>query len=350
MERILTIDGVAIGDNTDCYVIAEIGHNHQGEMDKAKELIKAAAECGANAVKIQKRDNKSLFTPEILNAPYDNPNSFGDTYGEHREFLELDKDQIRELMAFAHEAGISFFSTVFDFASADLMMELDAPLFKMASGDLKNIPLLKHVASFGKPMIMSTGGGTMEDVARAAEAVSALNSNFCIMQCTAGYPPAFEELNLKVIETFREQFPGTVIGLSSHVSGIAMDLVAYMLGARVIEKHFTLNRAMKGTDHGFSLERPGLRKLVRDLGRARISQGDGVKRSYPSEEKPLYKMGKKLVAGRDLPAGTVLSSENVAIKSPNDGLPPYELDRVVGKRLKRDLAADENISWQDLDD
>jgi N-acetylneuraminate synthase/sialic acid synthase len=350
MARSLVINNRVIDDDSDCFVIAEIGHNHQGDMDQARQLIAAAAECGADAVKIQKRDNKSLFTPEIYNAPYDNENSFGATYGEHRDFLELEPSQIAELMAFAREKGLFLFSTVFDFISADQMMELDAPAFKMASGDLTNTPLLKHVASFGKPMIMSTGGGSMDDVRRAVDVVGPINQDFAILQCTAGYPPAFEELNLRVLTTFREQFPDTVVGLSSHVSGIAMDLAAYMLGGRIVEKHFTLNRASKGTDHAFSLERPGMRKLVRDLRRARVALGDGVKRAYPSEAKPLYKMAKKLVAAADLPAGTVLEREHVAIKSPNDGLPPYEMERVLGKRLKRGLAADENISWRDLED
>ncbi len=350
MPRELTIDGTLISDDSDCYVIAEIGHNHQGDMDQARQLIAAAKECGADAVKIQKRDNKNLFTPELYNAPYDHENSFGTTYGEHREFLELSREQIAELQQYAKELGITLFASVFDFGSAELMNQLGAPAFKMASGDLLNTPLLKYIASFGKPMIVSTGGATMDDVRRAVDAVMPLNPQLCLLQCTAGYPPAFEELNLRVLTTFRQEFPEVVVGLSSHVSGIAMDLTAYMLGARVVEKHFTLNRAMKGTDHAFSLERPGLRKLVRDLRRARVAVGDGVKRAYPSEKKPLYKMGKKLVAARDLNVGTVLTAADVAIRSPNDGLPPYELDGILGRRLNKDLAAHENIRWQDLGD
>jgi N-acetylneuraminate synthase/sialic acid synthase len=170
------------------------------------------------------------------------------------------------------------------------------------------------------------------------------------MQCTSGYPCAFEEMNLRVITTYRERFPDIVIGLSAHDSGIAMALVGYVLGARVIEKHFTLNRAMKGTDHAFSLERPGLRRMVRDLRRARLTLGDGVKKPYPSEARPMYKMGKKLVAARDLPSGHVLTRKDVAIKSPSDGLPPYELERVLGRRLQRPLAEDENIAFDALGD
>ncbi len=350
MTRELVIDDCTINDDNDCYVVAEIGHNHQGDLQQAKELIRAAKECGADAAKLQKRDNRSVFTRELYASPYIHRNSFGRTYGEHREFLEFGRDEYVELQRYAREVGITFFATAFDFKSADLLMELDVPAFKIASGDLTSIPLLEYVAAFGKPMLVSTGGGTMEDVERAYEAIMPINRQFCIMQCTSGYPPPFEELNVRVIETFRERFPDVVIGFSAHDSGIAMALVGYMCGARVIEKHFTLNRAMKGTDHAFSLERPGLRRLARDLRRARISLGDGVKRRYASEESPLYKMGKKLVATRDLSQGHVLSRDDIAIKSPNDGLPPYEIDNLIGRATRRSLREDETLSYADLTD
>ena len=178
----------------------------------------------------------------------------------------------------------------------------------------------------------------------------AINTKLCIMQCTAAYPCAYEEMNLRVITTFREKFPSAVIGLSAHDNGISMSLVGYVMGARVIEKHFTLNRAMKGTDHAFSLERSGLRRLTRDVRRARVAIGDGVKRPYASEKAPLDKMGKKLVVARPLPAGHVLTIKDIAIKSPNDGLPPFELDHLLGKVTTRSLVEDENISFKDLAD
>lgn len=350
MQRCLTIGSDVIHDDGDCYVIAEIGHNHQGSLQMAKELFRAAKDCGANAVKLQKRNNRTLYTREMYNKPYDHENSFGATYGEHREVLEFGLEEYRDLQQYARDLGITFFATAFDFPSADFLAELDMPAFKIGSGDLTNIPLLKYVARFQKPMLVSTGGGTMEDVQRTYDAIMPINPQLCIMQCTSGYPCAFEEMNLRVVTTYREHFPDIVIGLSAHDSGIAMALVGYVLGVRVIEKHFTLNRAMKGTDHAFSLERPGLRKLVRDLRRARVALGDGVKRSYSSEEAPLYKMGKKLVVARDMSAGDVLTQEDIAIKSPNDGLPPYELENVIGKGTLRALKEDENLSFEDLTD
>jgi N-acetylneuraminate synthase/sialic acid synthase len=253
-----------------------------------------------------------------------------------------------ELKAFAQELKITMISTAFDFSSADFLAKIDLPAFKVASGDLKNIPLLTHIAQFQKPIILSTGGGTMEDVRRAYDAIMPINPRLCILQCTAGYPAAFEELNLQVISTFRERFPSTVIGLSSHDNGIAMALAAYMLGARVVEKHFTLNHTLKGTDHAFSLEPIGFRKMVRDLRRVRVALGDGVKRVYPTEVTPIVKMGKKLVAARDLPKGHAIQMADLAIKCPGDGLPPYEIDKVIGRVTLQPLAVDDDITFEVL--
>jgi len=213
---------------------------------------------------------------------------------------------------------------------------------------LKNTPLLQYVARMGKPTLVSTGGGTMVDVQRAYDTIMPINSQLCLMQCTASYPVEPEDMNLSVITTFRERFADIVIGLSDHQNGIAMAVVGYVLGARVIEKHFTLNRAWKGTDHAFSLEPAGLRKLVRDLRRARLAMGDGVKKVLPGETKPLFKMGKKLVAARHIPAGHILTRQDIAIKSPNDGLPPCELENVIGKVPGRVLQEDEAIFIDDL--
>ena len=341
--RRLVIGGITIDDSSPCYVIAEIGHNHQGSLEKCKELFRAARDAGAHAVKLQKRDNRSLYTREMYDRPYDNENSFGATYGQHREALEFGLKEYVELQRYAREIGICFFATAFDVPSADFLAGLDMPAYKIASGDLRNIPLLQHVARFGKPMIVSTGGATMADVERAYEAVTPINKQICILQCTAGYPAAFEELDLAVITTYRDRFPGIVIGLSSHDNGIAMAPAAFVLGARVVEKHFTLNRAAKGTDHPFSLEPVGLRKLVRDLQRVRAALGDGSKKVYQSEEGPIEKMSKKLVAARDLPRGHVLRREDLAVKSPGDGLPPYMIDEIIGRTLLRALRADEPI-------
>jgi len=346
MTREITIDGVRVGDDTDAYVIAEIGHNHQGSVEKARDLYKRAAECGVNAVKLQKRDNRTLFTRALFDAPYDNESSFGPTYGAHREALEFNREQYVELRHYARELGITMFATAFDMTSADFLADLDVPAFKIASGDLKNTPLLRHVASFGRPVIVSTGGGTMADVDRAVETILPVNRQLCVLQCTASYPAEPKDMNLRVIVTFRDRFPDVVVGLSDHQNGIALAPVAYTLGARVIEKHFTLSRAMKGTDHPFSLEPPGMQRLVRDLRRTREAIGDGVKRTYDAEKKPLLKMSKKLTAARPLPAGHLLGPSDFSFQSPGDGLDPSNLDRLVGMVLVRAIDREEPFTLE----
>ncbi len=349
MTRSLTIDNFEISDDSNCYIIAEIGHNHQGEVEKAKELFHSAKECGADAVKLQKRDNRTLFTREAYNKPYEHRNSFGRTYGEHREFLEFGRAEYLELKAYAQEIGITFFSTAFDRPSVDFLAELDAPAIKLASGDLRNIPLLQHAARVQKPILLSTGGGAWEDIQRAYDAIMPINPQLCLLQCTAIYPAAAEDMNLRVISNLRDRYPDMVIGLSDHYNGIAMAVVAYLLGARVIEKHFTLNHTWKGSDHAMSLEPIGMSKMTRDLHRARAALGDGEKRILPSEVEALRKMSKSLTAAHDLPAGHVLTVGDIAIKSPSGGLPPYHLEEVVGRRTARPLAIDEMITWDDLD-
>lgn len=340
MQRELTIDGTRIADDTDCYVIAEIGHNHQGDIDKARQLFHRAKECGVQAVKLQKRDNRSLYTAEMYNRLYDNENSFGRTYGEHREFLEFGRDEYMELQRAAKTLGLTFFATAFDIPSAEFLEALDIPAYKLASGDLRNLPLLQHVARFQKPVIFSTGGASMDEVLRAYDAIASINPRVAILQCTASYPTEPEDMNLAVVESLRDQFPSAVVGLSDHSNGIVMPVIAYMLGSRIVEKHFTLNHAWKGTDHALSLEPIGMQKMVRDLHRARIAVGDGTKRVLPIEAGAIAKMGKKLVASRPLPAGHVITESDIAIKSPGDGLPPTELPAVIGRRLLQPLDTD----------
>lgn len=346
--REISLGNNLINDDSDCYVIAEIGHNHQGELEQCKELFVAAKEAGASAVKLQKRDNRALFTEKAFDAPYDNPNSYAATYGGHREYLEFGKTEYQILQDYAKEIDIDFFSTAFDIPSADFLENLDIPFYKIASGDIKSIPLLTHVAQFGKPIIISTGAATMDDVKRAQEAIMPINEQLIILQCTAGYPPEWNELNMNVIETYRKEFPTNVIGFSGHDSGISMAVVAYVLGARVVEKHFTLNRALRGTDHAFSLEPVGMKKMVRDLQRVKMALGSGEKEVYPSEEAPGKKMGKSLFAANYLEAGTVLEAKDIVMKSPGGGIPPYEIGTLIGKQLTQPMEKEDQFHFSNL--
>lgn len=287
MLREFVIAGRRIADDTRPYVIAEIGGNHGGSVSLARSMIDRAAMCGADAVKFQKRDNATLYTEALLARPYENEHSYGRTYGAHRAALELTGAAHRQLTQAATAAGITGFATVFDEPSADALADV-APAFKLASGSVTDEPLIRHVAAFKKPVILSTGGATMPMIDEAVEWLG--DCPHALLHCTASYPLKPEEANLQVIASLRRRYPETVIGWSSHATGPALSLVAYALGARILEHHFTLDRASKGTDHAFSLEPGGLAWLVEELRKAHVAMGDGLKRIYPSERGPIAKM------------------------------------------------------------
>ncbi|OPG12353.1 N-acetylneuraminate synthase family protein [Microbispora sp. GKU 823] len=346
--RELHIAGRRIADDTEAYVIAEIGHNHGGSLERARDLFRRAAENGAHAAKLQKRENKTLFTRAMYDQPYTGRNSYGPTYGAHREALEFGRDDYAALTELAAEVGIDFFSTAFDMPSVDFLMDFDPPAIKIASADLTNTPLLAYAAKTGKPLIVSTGGGTMDDVRRACDTVLPLNPNLALLQCTAVYPAAPADLNLAVIGTFRAEYPDVVVGFSGHDLGPDASFIAYALGARVIEKHFTLDQSLPGTDHAFSLDPDQLVQLTRGLKRTAESIGSPIKTRSDAEASAVIKMGKKLVARHDLRPGHVLTENDIAIKSPGDGLKPYELERVLGMTLTVALSADDAIRWEHL--
>ena len=335
-----------------CYVIAEIGHNHQGNLKVALDMIKTAANCGANAVKFQKRDNKTLYTKAMYNKPYDNENSFGLTYGEHREFLEFDWDEYVTLKKCAEENNVEFMCTAFDFNSVDFLEKLGINSYKVASGDANNIPLLEYIAKLKKPIFLSTGGATLEEIHLAYDAMKKYHDKICLLHTTCSYPTNYEDLNLSAIKTLKKEFPDAILGYSGHDNGILAAVIAHMLGATVVEKHFTINRAWKGTDHKFSLEPEGLRKQVRDLQRVNISIGDGKKILREIETDAKIKMGKSLYAAKKLKKGHILTAKDIAIKSPGvaGGLIPYFFNKIIGKKLKVDLEEESLIYQKQLED
>ena len=345
--RKLNISGTEISDDSDAFVIAEIGHNHQGDVELCEKFFIEAAAAGVNAVKLQKRDNKSLYTNDFYNSPYEGPTSFGDTYGKHREFLEFDFDQYKHLQEFARKLGLIFFATAFDFKSADFLMELGVPAIKVASGDLKSAPLISYLSKFKIPLILSTGGASLLEIKRAMKDVNP--EQIALLQCTAAYPAEAEDMNLKVISQFRNEFPNTVVGLSSHDRGIAFPVAAFALGARVIEKHFTLDRTMKGTDHSYSLEPTGMKKMVRDLRLTRTAMGLENKTILDKEKAPIRKMGKMLVYSSSISAGETLKNVHFELKSPQDGLNPQELDKFLGKKLLINVKKNQLVKFSDIE-
>jgi len=340
------LDLFKITDPSYAYVIAEIGNNHQGSFDRAIKLIDEAIWAGADAVKFQKRCNKKLFTPDFFNSSYENDNSFANTYGEHREFVELDIKEMSKLNDYCIEKGITFFATPFDYESLDELEKLNLPFYKVASADVLHTPFLEKISKTNKNVILSTGCSTYEDVQRAVNCFK--ENSLAILHCTAAYPAPIESMHLNCIPELVKQFPKHKIGISDHENGIDAVSIAYMLGARVFEKHFTLNRAEKGTDHKFSLEPTGLQKLVRNLRRIPKMLGESHKKPLAVEEKPVYKMRKSIVYRNSFSPGEILSEDCFEFRCPGNGLPPYKIKDFLNKVLKRRVEKFDYAKFQDI--
>lgn len=342
----MRIGGQTIGGDR-CYVIAEAGHNHCGDIKIAERMIYAAAEAGADAIKFQIRHNETLYTREFYDSPYESENAYGPTYGQHREALELSIEAFDWLHGKARQAGITMFATAFDTWAVDACVNLGFPAIKIASGDLTNIPLIRYAAGTGLPIILSTGGSLEYDIQKAVTAAR-YSAPVAVLQCTASYPCPYKDLDLGVIAAWRHKlWMPEILGASLHDNGIAMAVAAYCMGARIIEKHFTLDRTMRGTDHAFSLEPQGLRKLVRDVRRVEVALG-AVKHVHPEELAPLRKMRKSIYAARRLPAGHVVALEDLAFRSPADpeGLTPAFADDLVGRQIIGDVELEGVIFWE----
>ncbi|NOZ07797.1 MAG: N-acetylneuraminate synthase [FCB group bacterium] len=347
--RTIKIGDRIIGDDHPALVIAEIGINHQGDIEIAKQLIQQAQICGADAVKFQKRTISRILTRAGLDALYDNPNSFGRTYEEHKIALELSERDYAELQQLANDLGLMFIASGWDEQSIDFLDELGVPFFKMASADLTNHPLLEYTAKKGKAMVLSTGMADLTMVREAYALVSEYSDQIAILQCTSTYPSSFEEINLNVIKTYLEEFPNAVIGYSGHELGIAIPPVAVALGARIIERHFTLDRTMKGGDHAASLEPPGFSKMVRDIHHVELAMGVGDKQVQESEKPIFVKLAKSLVSLVEIKKGEIITREMLTTKGPGTGISPVKMDLVVGKKALKNVPADTVLKNDDID-
>ncbi len=333
----------------EAFVIAEVGQNHQGDLDTAREYIRIFAFEGADAIKFQTRHNKYLFSQDAYEAPYESENAFADTYGTHREKLELKPEWLPILKEDCIKYGVKFMSTPFDEPSLELLRQIDVDILKIASFDLGNLPFIHRIANLGKPVVMSVGGGNSDQIRSSIEVLLNHHDEVAILHCVSEYPCEYNRLGLDNIEILVKTFPQCVIGLSDHFNGTLSGPIAYMKGARVFEKHVTLNRAWKGTDHSFALEPEGFRKFVRDIKRVRH-----MMQPKPSQdlgnERVFKKLGKSLVAYKDIPAGTTFSLENLSGRIFNiQYIPVRESNQVIGNIAKRHIAQGEPIQYADIE-
>ena len=350
MTRSIRIGKFNIDDSGPAFVIAEIGHNHAGDMAKAKAMVLSAKESGASAVKFQTRHPKDVYSVSEYNRTSDNPHWMDPVYGVHREKLEFSPEQWQELFGFCRGEEILAFSTPFDFRSVDLLESLDVSAYKVASGDATNIPLIEYIGKAGKPMIISTGGCSIEDVDRIYNALSRSRTPFALMQCSCIYPAPSRVMNLRVVNSYRERYPEIVVGLSSHSPEIHTTIGAFTLGARIFEHHFTNDRAWKGTDNHFSITPTTLKELVHALDEVSQALGDGLKYCFPEEESYTIERRKKLVWARDLPFGRRVESADIAIMCPGNGVQPYDIGTIVGSVLLHKVSQGADVRIVDIGD
>lgn len=345
-------NGIAIGGRwfaagRPALVVAELGQNHNGSLTLAEQLIDAAAWAGADAVKLVKRDLESDLSREARCRRYDSRHAFGPTYGEHRRALELSADEHSLLAERARRHGLIYLATACDLPSVALLDELRVEAFKIASRDLSNLPLLRGVASRGKAVILSTGMADLAEVDAAVAIVRQAACPFALLQCTSLYPTPVGEVHLRSMTMLAARY-GATVGFSDHTRGILLAPVAVAMGAALIEKHLTLDRNLKGTDHACSLEPDELRQLVANVRQVEAALGRADKPVATGVAAVRARLGRSLVTRVPLSAGTRLEEPMLSLKCPGDGLSWLELNRVVGRRLKRDLPADEKLTVDDV--
>lgn len=333
MEEI-EIDRFRIGEGNPTFIIAEIGLNHNGDVEIAKKMIKKAKECGADAVKFQIFDTDELYSPE---------SKVFDLF----ESLEFSEEGWRKIRDFAEEEDILFTSSVFDKKSVDLLYDLGSSMFKIASGDLTHIPLLDHISKKDRPTIISTG---LSNISEVEEAVKTFYSNdnrkIALLHCVSNYPSLIENLNLKVMETLKKAFK-VPVGFSDHTLGVTAPVTAVALGADIIEKHFTLDRDMEGPDQKLSLPPDMFKKMVEKIRGIEKGLGEGIKE--PVEDTGMIRRARRGISARNvIREGDEIKKEDLKITRPEDGIKPKYYDLVLGRKARKTIDKDEPILWEHI--
>lgn len=345
MRSTIKIAGRQVGTGYPTYIIAEIGSNHDSDLGKAKELIRAAKDAGADAVKLQS------FTAEGLLNPL-RPDSEG-RWTAHPAYPIIERLTVPEewhqiLFDFCASIGTTFLSAPFDSGRAELLNEIGVPAFKLASGELTNEPLLKQVASYGKPIILSTGAAYLEEVRRAVDIIiDAKNFEVALLHCASLYPPKYEDMNIMAMTSLAREF-GCPVGFSDHTPGDTVPTAAVALGASIIEKHITIDRTLKGPDHPYAMEVDEFRSMVSEIRNLEKALGDGTKRPSASEMAERVGARRSIYARTDIHRGEVITSEKVKLVRHAYGLEPKDLGVIIGKTALRDLIKDMPVQREDI--
>ena len=348
--REIKIGNKIIGEGKPTFIIAEAGVNHNGRLDLALQLVDVAADAGADAIKFQTFKAEQVVTRSVEMAEYQKKNmDKTESQIKMLKNLEFNEKWYPKVIKRCQKRGIIFFSTPHGgFASVDLLQKIGVPAFKFGSGDLTNLPVLKYVAKFKKPMILGTGMATMREVKEAIKIIkSAGNDKIIVLHCTTSYPCSFNEVNLKAMQTMMKKLD-VIIGYSDHTLGVQVPIMAATLGAQVIEKHLTLDNNMHGPDHKASADPEVFKKMVYGIHKVKIILGNSEKKPMLSEMKIKFNIRKSLVALNNIKKGEVFSYKNIGIKRPGIGLPPKYLFKILGKKSKRNLKTDTLIKKNDF--
>lgn len=338
-----------IGEGEKCFIIAEAGVNHNGNLNLAKQLVDVAAESGADAVKFQTFRAESLASKNAEKADYQIESTSEDESQYYMlKKLELSYQDFRRLSDYTKEKNLIFLSTPFDEESASFLEEIGIPAYKISSGEITNLPLLKLIAKNRKPVILSTGMSTLCEVEKAVVTLKKNGSeNIVILHCTTSYPAAFESVNLSAMNTMKYSFR-LPVGYSDHTIGVTIPIAAAAMGAAVIEKHFTLDKSLLGPDHKASLDPSELKEMIQAIRNVEKAIGTGIKKRTEEEKKIILVARKSIVAGRDIHKGEVVREKDLKLKRPGNGIPPEYLNEIAGKKAQRNLIYDEQIKWEDI--
>ncbi len=331
----IKIGDKAVGEGEPTFIIAEAGINHDGKPEQAKDLIRKAAEIGADAIKFQ------IFTTEELASKQS-------SYHKLFKSLELGKDKWVELAGLSERLGLIFFASSFGKESADLSQELGMPVFKVASGDLTYLSFLEYLAKKDKPIILSTGMGTIAEVDEALNVIyGAGNKEVILLHCVSNYPADEKDTNLRAIETLKQVFQ-VPVGLSDHTEGISIPAAAVALGAKVIEKHFTLDKNLPGPDHKCSLTPDQFKQMIKTIRAVELALGNAVKVPSKSEKEVRDAARRSIIAKVDIAEGSILREEMLKVVRPGTGIPPKYIGLIIGRKAKKDISAEEVLTWDKI--
>lgn len=349
--RDVQIDGKIIGNKAPVFLIAEVGVNHNGDLSIAKKLIDIAVEAKVDAIKFQTFITEKLILKSTPKVEYQKDYSKDDeNFYDMVKKYELSKEEFENLKKYCSNKGLIFLSTPFDEMAVGWLEELNVPAYKIGSGDMNNFPLLDLICSKGKPILLSTGMATLNEVKESVNFIKSKGiEDIIIFQCTTNYPASYEEINLNVIDTYRRKFPNMIIGFSDHSIGIEASIGAVAKGVKVIEKHFTLDKNMKGPDHKASMNPEELIKWVETIRKIEIILGSYEKTPSKTELEIAKIARKSIVSLKDMEIGDFVKLEDISIKRPGYGISPKEFNKVIGKRVKKKILKDTVICWEDLE-